>query len=181
MWPLTRELAERFDQSFLDPVVAMERTAINAANGGDCDHDLAAVKACVFGKDIDTPKFALHLAMLPDIVRQAHPEVKEVTSNQTVCTAMATATTHRQMFGEIHELLCLSPTIPITSATLERYFLALKRLLIYLRSAMTEQRLNNCSLVHTHMDSVDDLPLLPLAMDFASANDEHSQYFSSFH
>ena len=51
-------------------------------------------------------------------------------------------------------MLKLYLVIPITPATAER---TLKCLLSYLRSTMTEKRLNNCLLLHAHKDLMDNL------------------------
>ena len=51
-------------------------------------------------------------------------------------------------------------TMPVTSATAERSFSALKRIKTYLRSTMVEDRLNGLSLMHVH-------PEIPLNFDQA--------------
>ena len=65
---------------------------------------------------------------------------------------------YRSMLSEVHKLLLLYLifTVPITPSTSERAFSSLWRLLTYLRATMTEQRLNNCMLVHIHKDLTDD-------------------------
>ncbi|CAH1254781.1 ZMYM1 [Branchiostoma lanceolatum] len=173
---LTGELMERFDQEFLKPVVAMERVLINAANGNDVSNHVDEVMTSVFGKDLDRPKLTRHLAMLQDVIHQALPEVKKVTSIRTICSAMSTDA-HRVTFSQTHKLLRLYLTVPITSATSERAFSSLKRLLTYLRSTMTEQRLNNCMLPHVHKDIVDDMDLNAIATEFVSLNQERMRYF----
>ena len=107
------------------------------------------------------------------------PTVKRVTSIRTVCSAMCTSS-HRDTFSELHNLIRLYLTVPVTSATSERAFSTLKRLFTYLRSSMTEQRLNNCAMLHIHKDVVDEMELEPITADFAGANDEHIRYFGSF-
>lgn len=91
-----------------------------------------------------------HLSLLVDVIKEACPEVKKVTSVQTVCDAMNTKETYTSVLSEVHKLLRLYLTIPVTSSTAERTFSVLKRLLTYLRSTMTEKRLNNCMLLHVH-------------------------------
>ena len=110
--------------------------------------ELGKVSSSVFGKDLDFTKLNRQLAMLNDIIHQALPEVKKVTSIRTVCSAMASSN-YRSTFNEIHKLLRLYLTVPITSATSERAFSTLRRILTYLRSSMTEKRLNNCSFAHS--------------------------------
>ena len=77
--------------------------------------------------------------------------------------------------GVVHWVL-----IPITSATAERTFSALKRLFTYLRSTMTEKRLNNCLMLHVHKEFTDSLDLISVAKIFVSAYDERKKYFGNY-
>uniref|UniRef100_A0A6P7GT49 52 kDa repressor of the inhibitor of the protein kinase-like n=1 Tax=Diabrotica virgifera virgifera TaxID=50390 RepID=A0A6P7GT49_DIAVI len=47
------------------------------------------------------------------------------------------------------QLLC---TLPVTTSTAERTFSALRRMKTYLRTTMTEERLNGLALLHVHQD-----------------------------
>ncbi|XP_078613923.1 zinc finger MYM-type protein 1-like [Branchiostoma floridae x Branchiostoma japonicum] len=173
---LIGELSQRFDQDFLKPVVAMEKVLLEAANGNDFSGHMDEVMSSVFANDLDQRKLTIHLSMLPDIVKQELPDVKKVTSIRTICSAMS-AGSHRTTFSQTHKLLRLYLTIPITSSTSERAFSSLKRLLTYLRSSMTEQRLNNCMLLHVHKDIVDTMDLNAIVTDFVSLNEERMRYF----
>ena len=64
--------------------------------------------------------------------------------------------------------------------TSERTFSVLKRLLVYLRSTMTEKRPNNCLLVHVHKEIVDELDLKEIAVEFVSVNDERRKHFGKY-
>ena len=105
--------------------------------------------------------------MVHDLVREAIPGVQKVTSVHTVCEAMNTSNAYKSMLSEVHKLLRLYLTISITSSTSERTFSAMKRLLTYLRSTMTEKRLNNCVL-HVHKDLTDQLDITVIAKEFFS-------------
>ena len=87
---------------------------------------------------------------------------------------------YKAMLGEVHKLLRLYLTIPITSSTSERAFSTLRRVLTYLRSTMTQKRLNNCMLLHIHKDLTDSLNLLDIATTFITAKDERLRYFGTF-
>ena len=63
-----------------------------------------------------------HLSMLVDVVKQAYPTVKKVTTIQTVCDAMNSNATYKVILSEVHKLLRLYLTIPITSALLNELF-----------------------------------------------------------
>ena len=165
----------------MKPLIAMESVIIKSANGEDFTEELGKVNSSVYGKDLDFPKIKCHLAMLNDIVHQALPDVKKVASVRTVCSAMLSSN-YRSTFREIHKLLRLYLTVPITSATSKRAFSTLRRIFTCLRScsSMTEKRLNKCVLLHVHKDLVDEMDLVPIAKRFASLNSERMCYFGSF-
>ena len=71
----------------------------------------------------------------------------------------------RQMLPTVHQLIRLYLKIPITSASPERTFSVLKRVLTY-----TQSRLNNC-LLHVHKNLTDELDLVLVAKQFIH-NDE---------
>ena len=119
-----------------------------------------------------TPHFGL--TMTPAILQCG---VKQVTSVRTICEAINTQQIYKSMLYEVYNLLTLYLTIPITSATAERSFSALQNILTYLRSSMTEQRLNNCMLFHIHKHLTDSLDLIQIAKEFIAINAERKLYF----
>ena len=84
------------------------------------------------------------------------------------------------MFCEVDKLVRLYFTIPITTATSERSFSALRRVKTYLRSTMTEERLNNVLLLHTHKDLAAELDLVKIAKIFILANSCRQNFFGTF-
>ena len=123
--------------------------------------------------------------MLPDLIKtynQANPalSIKKVTLISTLCDAMNSITSSKKMLSEVYKLLRILLTIPITSATAERAFSALRRLKNYLRSTMTQPRLNNMMLLHIHKDLTDNIDVLQVAKEFVQVNDRRSNYFGTF-
>ena len=86
-----------------------------------------------------------------------------VTSISTISDIIVNVPIAREMFSEIVRLLRLYLTIPATTATAERSFSSLRRIKTYLRSTMTEQRLNNILLLHAHKEMMDALNLTEIA------------------
>lgn len=82
------------------------------------------------------------------------------------------------MLPTVHNLIRLYYTIPVSSATAERAFSALKRILTETYSTMTEVRLNNCFLLHTHKELTDSLNLEDIAKEFIN-NDQRIKYFGN--
>ena len=85
----------------------------------------------------------------------------------------------KNMLPTVHQLLRLYFTIPVTSATSERTFSALKRVFTYVCSTMTEARLNNCLLLHIHKELTDTLDIFTVAKEFIN-NDERVKFFGHF-
>ena len=70
--------------------------------------------------------------------------------------------------------------IPITTATAERSFSSLRRLKTYLRSTMTQCRLNNILLLHCHKEMTDAIDLTAIAQEFIAANERRKTYLGEF-
>lgn len=92
--------------------------------------------------------------MVQDMIKTAMDGIiKKTTNLRTIAQAMDKSNIYKNMLSEIDKLLKILFTIPITSATAERGFSSFRRLKTFLRSTMTQCRLNNLFLlyVHTHL------------------------------
>ena len=87
---------------------------------------------------------------------------------------------NRKLFSEIDKLLRLYLTVPATSATVERTFSVLRRLKLYLRAKMTQERLNNVILLNIYLSERDDLDIHGIAEKFATCNGSKRAFFGSF-
>ena len=94
----------------------------------------------MFGGDFQIDKLERQLAVLEDIINTAFLDIETVTSTRTVCQALLPSAMRRS-FTEIHKLLCLYLTVPITSAMSKQTVSSLRTLLTYLPQTMTQQRL----------------------------------------
>ena len=65
---------------------------------------------------------------------------------QTLCDVFSKQASFKTMLSEVHKLVLLYLTVPVTTATAERSFSGLKHIKTYLRNSMTQQRLNHCIL-----------------------------------
>ena len=174
-------LDDRFDQSeVLGPVLDLENLLLKSANGANFNVHLASFKSSCYKDDFNWEQLNIQLLMYGNLVKEALPMVKEVTNVCTICDGMNKSNTYKTMLPEVHNLLRLYLTIPITSATSERSFSALKRVLTYLKSTMTEERLNHCLLLHIHKNVTDTLDIKEIAKDFINTNLERLSYFGSF-
>ena len=69
--------------------------------------------------------------------------------------------------------------MPATNAGSKRSFSAVRRIKMYLRSTMTQQRLNHLMLLHAHKSHTDSLNLVDVANDFIAGNDHRKHMFGT--
>ena len=124
------------------------------------------------------------LTMLPDLVKSTELEGKQiskVTNIRTLYDIFNASPIVKGLLSEVHSLLILYMTLPVTSATAERTFSVLRRLKTYLRSTMTQDRLNNVMLAHTYKEITDRISLIDIAEKFNTVNDRRKAYFGNFY
>ena len=169
---LIQELTDKYEPTdVMTTILGLESLFLKATNGEDSREESKLVKDSVFNDNLSFNKLERQLAILVDTVHLAFPEVKKVTSARTICEAMQ-AHANRELLSEVHKLIRLYLTIPITLATSERTFSVLQHLLTYMWSTKTEKYLNNCLLIHVHKEITEQLDLVQSAEEFVSAKEE---------
>jgi len=86
----------------------------------------------------------------------------------------------QQLFQQVDLLVRLLLVIPVTSCEAERSFSSLRRLKTWLRSTMTQHRLNHVAICSVHHDYIDRLNMKDLANAFASRTDRRQLSFGKF-
>ena len=156
------------------PVAAvLENTLLNAINSSEGSFNNIPDEINLYSKAIDIAHLKIQLAMLPDLLRtynKNNPNTRttKVTNLRTLGEIMLNVRCSQTMLSEVSHLLSTTLTIPVTSASAERTFSALRRLKNFLRSTMTQPRLNSVMLLHIHKDKTDDIDLLAVAKEFIS-------------
>ena len=84
------------------------------------------------------------------------------------------------LFSEIGTLLKLLLVMPATNAVSEWSFSALHRIKSYLRSTMTQDRLNHLMTLHIHRDLTDDLDLKSCTNAFVDKDEHRLAVFRRF-
>jgi len=104
---------KRFDQhQSLEPVFALENLLLlKACNGEPHEEDLNVLEASCYQDDLDCDKLRRQLLLCAEVIKQALPMVKKVTSVRTLCEAMKTNSTYKSMLSEVHKSLRLYLTI----------------------------------------------------------------------
>ena len=140
----TGEIERRFDQEDIITIREIELLLLNAANDNPCDiQTLSSSVELFLEKDFDLKRLCTQLAMVADMVKQAAPQVKTVTNIRTIAEAINSSDIYKRMLSEVLRLLSLYFTFPVTTASAERSFSSLRRLKTFLRSTMSDCRLNN--------------------------------------
>ena len=172
------ELERRFHQDNFLFVRSIEAVLISSANGRPFSLDEKFKD--VYSKDIDMERLHLQLQMLPDAIKTSATKIKEVTKINAICSVLNDQPGIKGLLSEVHKLLRIYYTIPVTTASAERSFSALKRIKTYLRNSMTQQRLNHCMLLHVHLKETDQMDLNDIAKEFVRRNERRISYFGNF-
>ena len=181
MESLSGELTRRFEQKGFRLVSQIESLLLDSSN---CNfQEIPAEIVDMYARDVDMDRLKMQQPMIPDFIKSRNPDgitIKEVTSICTLCEVFNSVPVAKTMLSEVHAMLCLYFTIPVTSATAERTFSVLKRLKTYLRSMMTQERLNNVMMMHIYKELTDQLNFEDTAQMFSLENGKRRQYFGSF-
>ena len=86
----------------------------------------------------------------------------------------------RDLFPQVTTLLKLLLVCPVSSSECERSFSTLRRLKTWLRSTMTQRRLNAVAVCNSHHDLLDNICVKTLAKEFASRSEKRRQAFGNF-
>jgi len=174
---VSEEVSRRFQQEDLILIKEIELLMLNTANGNS-SVDIPDSIGNFLKDDFDLDRLKVQLNMVPDLIATAfNNSVKKVTNIRTISSAMLESCIYQKMLTEVHKLLLLYFTVPVTTATAERSFSTLRRIKTFLRSTMTECRLNNLFLLHVHKSRTDALDLKVIAREFISANHRRINYF----
>ena len=125
------------------------------------------------------------LSMYPEIdVGDLMPQLQMFRRKRDVNSVTQAVAAMRNMLPEVQaeypqvsNLLRLLLVSPASSATAERSFSALRRLKTWLRSTMTEVRLNAVSVCHVHQDKIDGIVNRDLMRQFVACNDFRRSMF----
>ena len=173
----TGEIERRFEQSDLSTITEIETLLVSAANG-TMANGIPETVSTYLESDVDVERLKVQLLMLPDMIKTASEgRIKEVTNVRTIASSMEQSEIYKGMLSDIDKLLKIYFTFPVTSATAERSFSALRRIKTFLRMTMTHSRLNNLFLLYTHTAKIDDLDLKAVAREFIAVNSRRIHYF----
>ena len=164
------ELDRRFDQSGMATAALRESVLLNAAKGSV---DTEALKTLKLPENIKVPALELQLQMLGGLTKQER--FQNLNHLATYMSSLHVQT--RSLFKDVEALLHLCLSLPVSVASSERSFSALRRLKTWLRNTVTQRRLTHLALLHLHQDILDTVDIHALMREFISAAPERKATF----
>ena len=182
-WPLYFEvfyialqaLDKRFKSDTLNRIARAESLLTNGIPHADNGSVLNEIIS-FYGNDIHAERLRLHINMLHDIIQQRQLHIGCL---QDIVKLIKTDQAISETLTELHKFVLLLLTVPISTCTPERSFSALRYLKTYLRTTMSQERLNHCAIMHIHRDIVTEaVDIESIANDFISRSSLRMNTFS---
>lgn len=136
----------------------------------------------LYGSDIEKHMLESQLPLLNTLIRHAmdSPESNRELSIPYVCKVLSgLSCAERVAFSQVMVVMKLLLVLPATNASSERSFSTLRRVKTYLRSTMTQLRLNNLMVVHTYKEEADTLDLDAVINEFSTVKESRSRQFGA--
>ena len=166
---VTEQLKRRFDQDGMKPAALREKVVIQAAKK---EHTFY-VDSLHLPVHFDRGRLEMQLKMIGDVFGASPGNtVQDIAENMSKLQPQT-----RAVFKEAENLIKLCLCLPISAASSERTFSALRRLKTWLRTTMTQKRLTHLALMHVHGHILDSLDIDSLMRSFISANPERKATF----
>ena len=147
-------------------------TAEEALVTGDSKATEAA--ADVFG--LDANRLILHTEILHDTCSRRGTRL---TSLHDITTLLSKDSVLRDLLPEVTQLARLMLTVPATSCSSERSFSLLRRLKSYLRTNMSQVKLNYAAVCATYAEELNELDLTDLIAEFIGRSAKRQRLFGA--
>ena len=158
-------LEERFDQKGLQMYENLQQVLILAAKKEDYEEKLKEVlqfynneKSYDFNEDSLRTQLKMFSAN--------YPQKDDTNMEDIIEHLMSMPSSSRKMISEVVKILELILVLPATNATSERTFSKLRLIKTYLRSTMTQGRLNHLMICAIYHEDLDNLDLEEMAFKF---------------
>jgi hypothetical protein len=126
-----------------------------------------------FRQDISIPRLRSELNILANL-----PQAAKVTDIPSAVKTLKELGESLNLLKNVRLLLQLYLILPSSTATAERSFSTLRRIKTYLRSSMSQARLNHVLVLTTYKNAVDDLDMDELLAEFIKRNELRRSTFS---
>ena len=151
----------------------MESVLLSACRGEVVNDEIKLL--CELYDEFDRGRLELQLRMLPSLSLDSSESISSISAFADFFRKKPKEV--RSLFCEIERLLQLLLVVPASSATAERSFSCLRRLKTYLRTTMSQPRLNHMALLNVHQVRVDSLDIAALQESFVRKHDSRRKIF----
>ena len=165
---------DRFNQPGWKTFRNVQELLLKAASADPYEEELRFIIS-FYGPDFD-------ILLLPtqlEIFSQNFKADGKVTVSEIVTYFHNCSDSQLWLLSQVSKLVRLLLVMPATNAGSERSFSAVRRIKSYLRSTMSQQRLNHLMLLHVHKDRTDGLDLVDVANDFIFGSEHRKNLFGA--
>ena len=170
-------IQDRFDQPGYSTYRNLEELVVKACKGETCDAELDYV-CDVYKGDLSKTQLQAQLPLLQPLCDTEG--INEITIHDVVRILGGLSSAERVAFSSVWTVMKLLLVMPATNASSECSFSALRRIKTYLRTTMTQQRLNNLMMLHVNKEKTDALDLLQVGRDFVTGREGRLRVFGDF-
>ena len=103
-----------------------------------------------------------------------------MTSLKTVIEVINSTDNLKNIYCNLHILIKLYLTVPLSNASAERSFSALRRIKSYMRNRLNQEHLNHFMLLNVHKKLTDSIDLNLVAKTFVQRNERRINFFGKF-
>ena len=168
-------LEERFEQKGQEMYSALQNLLLLAAKNEDYEETLKLVLD--FYKD-DFNENCLKSQLL--MFKSIFPTKENVDFPEIISYFKKLKPGVKSLLTEVCKVMELILVLPATNANSERGFSKLRLVKTYLRSTMTQGRLNHLMILSIYKDMLDNIDLDKICNEFVTANDRRSTIFGKF-
>ena len=172
-------IRSRFEQEGYKTYSKLQKLLLTACNNQIVDEDTLTFVCNFYGDDLRKNDLRAQLEIITTTLKGTTSQ-PEWTLPKVVTYMQGLGRGAREHLASICTLLKLILVMPATNAVSERSFSAMKRVKNYLRSTMTQQRLNHLMIMHVHKEQVDKLNMADIGNDFVNANEHRRSVFGKF-
>ena len=169
-------IKDRFDQEDYQMYAVCEQLLVKAARKEDYSVELEFVTN-FYGDDFKRNLLDTQLKTFPFVLSDAD---NVTTFNDLRKRVKKLSKGTKLLISEVIKVLKLIIVMPATNAVSERSFSAMRRLYTYLRTNMSQNRLNHTMVLHVHKEKTDALSMVDIANDFVEGSEHRMTLFGKF-
>ena len=155
-------LTDRFDQDQLEKYADLQDLLMLAANMKSFNDKLNKVVE-FYNRDLDKDRLKYQLETFSTMFDQK----ENLVFNDIIAYFKNLGPGQKSLLSEVCKVVKLVLVLPASTASAERSFSKMKLIKTYLRSTMSQKRLNHCMILGVYPELVDDLDSTEIVEEFA--------------